>query len=300
MQNVLGRYCFLANAALGERNILRNASVQVMGDHDHVEGFFSCIHRVGSGRSCRSWEDICLTAHLHDVRSMSAACAFGVKTVNGSAFEGSDGIFDKAALVQRVSVDSDLHIHVIGDREAAVDGGRGRAPVLMKLQAACSGLDLLNETQWRACIALAKNTKIYGKGIGGLEHSVNMPGSWRTGRGSCPRSRPRAAPHYCGKTRIQRLLDLLRADVVDMRVDATGGDDATFAGDHLSSRSDNYFDLRLHIGIASLAYCNNTPILDANIGLRNSPMIENQRVGDYGIDRALNPRALRLTHAVAD
>src|SRR5262245_5723936 len=85
-----------------------------------------------------------------------------------------------------------------------------------------------------------------------------------------------------------------------MRVDPAGSDNAAFACDHLGSRSDNYFDVRLHIGIASLAYCSNTPILNGNIGLRNSPMVENQRVGDDGIDRALTAGTLRLTHAVAD
>src|SRR5262245_46941034 len=199
MQNVLGRYCFLSDAALGECNILRNSSVQVMGDHDHVEGFFGRIDRVGPRRSYGSWDDICLTAHFDDVRSMPATCAFAVKAVNGSALEGSDGIFDKPALVQRVSVDSNLYIHVIRDREAAVDGGRSRAPVLMKLQAACPGLDLLNETDCRACVALAQNAEIHGKGIGSLEHPLDMPGSGRAGRGSCPRSWPRATPHQCGK-----------------------------------------------------------------------------------------------------
>src|SRR5215510_9499578 len=106
MQNVLGRYCFLSDAALGECNILRNTSVQVMGDHDHVQGFFGRIDRVGPRRSCGGWEDICLTAHFDDVRSVPAARAFAVIAVYGSALESSYGIFDKTTLVQRVSVDS--------------------------------------------------------------------------------------------------------------------------------------------------------------------------------------------------
>src|SRR5262245_56255934 len=85
-----------------------------------------------------------------------------------------------------------------------------------------------------------------------------------------------------------------------MRIDAAGSDNAAFACDYLGSRSDNYFDVRLHIGIAGLAYCGNTSILDGNIGLRNSPVIENQCVGDDGIDCALTTGTLRLTHAVAD
>src|SRR5260370_23300461 len=87
---------------------------------------------------------------------------------------------------------------------------------------------------------------------------------------------------------------------MDMRVDATGGDNPTFAGDRLGSRSDDYVDVRLHVGIAGFAYGGNTPVLDADIGFDNSPVIENERVGDDRITRALAAGTLRLTHAVAD
>src|SRR5262249_31838282 len=88
MPNVLCRYCFLADATLGEGNVLRNTSVEVMGDHDHVEGFFGRIHRVGPRRSGRRGQDICLTAHFDDVRGMPATCPFSVKGMNGSTLEG--------------------------------------------------------------------------------------------------------------------------------------------------------------------------------------------------------------------
>src|SRR5262245_20700026 len=85
-----------------------------------------------------------------------------------------------------------------------------------------------------------------------------------------------------------------------MRVDTTGSDDAAFPGDHLGTRTDNYGDMRLHIGIASLAYGGNTAVLDGDIGLHDSPVINDQRVGDDGVDCALAAGTLRLTHAVAD
>ncbi len=167
-----------------------------MSDHDHIEGLIGRIHRVGARRSCRSGKDICLPAHLDDVRGMPATGPFGVKGVDGSALEGCDSGFDKTALVQRVGVDGNLHIHVIGDREAAIDGGGSRTPVFMKLQAARPGLDLFNETRWRARIAFAQDAEIHGKGIGGLEHPPYMPGPWRAGRGSRPRCRPCSAAHH--------------------------------------------------------------------------------------------------------
>src|SRR5258705_1859743 len=87
---------------------------------------------------------------------------------------------------------------------------------------------------------------------------------------------------------------------MDMHVDATGSDNLAFAGDHLRSGSDNYVDVGLHIGIAGFADDGNTPVLDADIGLHDAPVVENQGVGDHRINRALAARTLRLTHAVAD
>src|SRR5258708_27902997 len=84
-----------------------------------------------------------------------------------------------------------------------------------------------------------------------------------------------------------------------MRVDATGGDNPTFAGDRLGSRPDDYVDVRLHIGIAGFAYGGNTPVLDADIGFDNSPVIENERVGDDRINRALAPGTPRPTPPLA-
>src|SRR5262245_56318618 len=85
-----------------------------------------------------------------------------------------------------------------------------------------------------------------------------------------------------------------------MRVDTTGSDDAAFPRDHLGTRTDNYGDMRLHIGIASFSYLGDAPVLDADIGLHHSPVIDNQRIGDDGIDGDLAAGTLRLTYAIAD
>src|SRR6266852_5568843 len=87
---------------------------------------------------------------------------------------------------------------------------------------------------------------------------------------------------------------------MDMRVDAAGGDNVTFTGDHLGSRTDNNVDVRLDVRIAGFAYGGNTSFLNADVGLHNSPVIENQGVSDDGINRALAARTLRLAHAVAN
>src|SRR5262245_4016832 len=190
MQNVLCRYCFLADTALGKGNILRNMTIEVMGNHNHVEGFFGRIHCVRPRRSRRSREDICLTADFDNIRGMPATGTFGVKGVNGSALEGCDCSLDKTALVQGVGMDGNLYVHVIRDCEAAIDGSGRRPPIFMKLQATGPGLDLLYETRCRAGVTFAENAEIHGKGVGRLEHALNMPGSWRTGRGRGSRCRP--------------------------------------------------------------------------------------------------------------
>src|SRR5262249_322665 len=152
--------------------------------HDHIERLIGGVHGVGSRRSCRSWEDIYFTAHFDEVRGMPPTGSFGVKGMDSPAFERCDSPFDETALVLMVGMNGNLYIHVIRDREAAIDGSRSCTPVFMKLQAARSGLDLLNESRPQACIAFAEEAKIHGKGIGSLEHPRNVPWSWSASRGS--------------------------------------------------------------------------------------------------------------------
>src|SRR5580704_2352975 len=85
-----------------------------------------------------------------------------------------------------------------------------------------------------------------------------------------------------------------------MCVDSTGGNDIPFARNHLGSRPNNNVHAWLHIGIAGFPNRRNPPILNRNIGLYNSPVIENECVGDYGIDRAFLARPLGLSHSIAD
>lgn len=54
-----------------------------------------------------------------------------------------------------------------------------------------------------------------------------------------------------------------------MRVNATGSNNLTFSGDDLGSRSDNNFDIRLHIGIASFADAGNCGFRTMAIAIPN-------------------------------
>src|SRR5581483_8204149 len=95
-------------------------------------------------------------------------------------------------------------------------------------------------------------------------------------------------------------LDLLRADQVDVAVDAAGGDDLVLAGDHLGAGPDDDVDPGLDVGIAGLADRGDAAVLDADIGLHDAAVIDDHGVRDHGVDRPLAARQLALSHAVAD
>src|SRR6202011_4150652 len=114
------------------------------------------------------------------------ASSLSVECVDGSALKGGDRVLHEAALVQRIRVDSDLHVHVVRDRETRINGSGRRPPVFRELEAACARLYLLNEPSRQTCIALAKKSEIHRKRIRSLEHPPDMPGTRCAGRGSRP------------------------------------------------------------------------------------------------------------------
>ena len=50
MQDVLGGDRFFPDAAFGEGEVLGNALVEVMADHEHVEMFVERVLRIGARR----------------------------------------------------------------------------------------------------------------------------------------------------------------------------------------------------------------------------------------------------------
>ena len=78
-----------------------------------------------------------------DVGGVPASRALGVIRVDRPALERPDRVLDEAGLVERVGVDRDLDVHLVGHGERGVDGGRRRSPVLVELEADRARLDLL-------------------------------------------------------------------------------------------------------------------------------------------------------------
>ncbi len=102
-----------------------------------------------------------------------------------------------------------------------------------------------------------------------------------------------------GPGRHQRVLDLLRADEMDVAVDSAGGDDRTFAGDDLGRGADDDSDVGLDVRIARLADTADAAVLDADIRLDDAQVIDDQRVGDDGVGDFMRA-ALALAHSVAN
>ena len=127
-----------------------------------------------------------------------------------------------------------------------------------------------------------------------------MPGARRACRRIGTRRRAGAATEHGGDARHQRLVHLLRADEMDVGVEAAGGEDFSFAGDDLGTGTDNDGDARLDVGIAGLADGRDAALFQADVGFDDAPVVEDQRIGDDGVDRALLVGDLALPHAVAD
>ena len=231
---------------------------------------------------------------------MSAACSFGVKGVDGAAFEGGKGILDKAALVQGVGVDHHLHVHGIGDTKAAINRAGGGAPILMQLQRRHACAHLFDQRVGQAGVALAGKGQIHRQGVGGLHHAAQMPWPWRAGGGQRAMRRPGAAAQHGGDARVQRVFHLLGADEMDMGIHAARGQDAPLARDDLGSGANDDGDTGLGVGIARLADGCDQPVAQADIGLVDAGMVDDQRVGDDRIHRPTGAADLALAHAIAD
>ena len=109
-----------------------------------------------------------------------------------------------------------------------------------------------------------------------------------------------APAEHGGDAGMQGVIDLLRADKVNMAVKPAGCEDLPLAGDHLGAGPDDNIDIGLRIGIASLADRRNAAIAQRDIGFVNARIIQNQRIGDHRISGAGGARGLRLPHAVTD
>ena len=66
-------------------------------------------------------------------------------------------------------------------------------------------------------------------------------------------------------------------------------DDQALARDDLGARADDHPGAGLDIGVAGLADPGDAAVFDADVGLDDARAVEDQRVGDDGIDRLGHP-----------
>jgi hypothetical protein len=230
---------------------------------------------------------------------MAAARALGVEGVDGAALEGVDGVLDKTRLVERVGVDHHLDVELVRDVQAVVDGRGRRAPVLVQLERAGASEHHFLERGREGGVALARECEVHREILERTHHVHDVPGAG-AGRRERAMRRAGAAAEHRRDARHQGFFDLLGRNEMDVGVHAAGGEDLAFAGDNLGRGADDDCDTRLRVGISRLADRLDAPVLETDIGLVDAGDIDDQGVGDHGIDCAFGARRLRLAHAVAD
>jgi len=96
----------------------------------------------------------------------------------------------------------------------------------------------------------------------------------------------------------ERLVHDLRADEVDVPVDASGSDDASFAGDDLRRRADLQQGIHAirDVRVARLAERDDPTVPHADVALHDAPMVEDDGVRDHEIRSTGGARRRPLLH----
>ena len=239
VQHVLGRDRLRPDARFGERDVLGHLRIQVMADHQHVEVLVERVHRVRHRRIRARRQDVRLAADPDDVGRVAAAGALGVVGVDRPALERGD------ACPRRSPTRSACRC---GSRPARRTRRRPTAqcrspPASCPSPRAASGRSRRRRSARRAARA-ATRCPCRGSRSSAAAPSVASSIRWMFHAPGVqvvalvPSAGPGAAADHRRDAAGERLLRLLRADEVDVRVDAAGGQDAMLAGDDLGRRAD--------------------------------------------------------------
>ena len=132
-----------ANARLRKGHVLRDLGIEVMTHHEHVEMLIDRVHREGTRGIGGGGQHIGLATHPDDIRRMATSGALGMIGMDRASLERPQSVLHESRFVQRVGMNGHLHVQFVGDPEAAIDRGRSRSPVLVKLQSDRAREDLL-------------------------------------------------------------------------------------------------------------------------------------------------------------
>src|SRR5262250_2448489 len=132
---------------------------------------------------------------------------------------------------------------------------------------------------------------------------MEVPGARRARGRVGPGGRPGAAAQERRESGADRLVDQLRTDEVDVRVEPARGDDLALARDHLGRGAHDHVvgNAGHQIGVAGLADGDDPPVADADVGLHDAPVVDDDRVRDHQVERARRARGAHgLAHPVPE
>ncbi|ESU51923.1 hypothetical protein P376_0101 [Streptomyces sp. HCCB10043] len=302
VEDVLGRDGGGPDPGLGERQVLGDGGVEVVADHQHVEVFLDGVDGVRPGGVGRAGQDVRLGDHADDVGRVPAARPLGVVRVDRPAGDGGEGVGDEPGLVECVRVDGELRTGPLADGEAGVDhGGRG-APVLVDLESQRPAAQLGVHRVLRHRVALAEQPDVDGEGLQRLEHPGQMPGAGGDGGGLGAFGGAGAATDEGGDAAGERLVDEGGRDEVDVGVDRSGREQLPVARDDLGLGADHQVGVdAVHgVRVPGLADAGDPAVPDADVGLDDAPVVDDDGAGDDGVGRALGPGGAGLAHGLAD
>ena len=226
-----------ADARLGERDVLGDRRVEVVAHHQHVEVLVDRVDGVRPRRVGRRRQHVRLAARLDDVGRVAAAGAFGVVGVDRAALERRERRPRRSPIRSACRCGSRPARPSRRRRSRQLSIAAGVVP-----QSSCSFRPIAPASTCsrsgagRLALPLPRKPRFIGNASAASSMRWMCHGPGRAGRRERAGGGPGAAADHRRDARHQRLVDLLRADEVDVRVDAAGGDDHAFAGDDLGAR----------------------------------------------------------------
>src|SRR5258708_5747683 len=255
MQDILSGDSLRTDTALGKSDIFTHMRIEMVADHQHIQVLRKSIRGKRHRRVCRRWQNIVERSNTDNIRRMPTTGSLGMIGMNGSSRNGCDGIFNKASLIDRICVNCHLHIIGISDLQARIDCSRRSPPVLVQLESTGPRAQLFSQWLNSRGITLAQEAEIERPVLNRLEHTREIPGPRCAGGRVSTGCRPCTAANHSSDTVGNSLIDLLRRNKVDMRVNTTSRNKHMLARNHLSSRAHDQLRINpLHrIRVASLA-----------------------------------------------
>mmetsp|Transcript_45780 Transcript_45780/g.89457 ORF Transcript_45780/g.89457 Transcript_45780/m.89457 type:complete len:601 (+) Transcript_45780:993-2795(+) len=264
--------------------------------------FVDGIFRERPGGVGAAGQDVQRPAHRDDIGRVSAPRALAVVGVHSPSLERRERSLAARTLVEGVGVDGHLDVVVLRHPQAAVDGGRRGAPVLVQFEPASPCRDGVEQPLRPTGVALASEAEIERQAVGGAHHHPQVAGRRRAGGGAGAAGRARAAPQHRGEAGRHGLVGELRTDEVHVCVHAARGKNEPLARDGL--RVCSHDQLRRHavhgVRVSRLADAGDVAMFDADIGLVDARVVEHEGVGDDRVQHLRRRPPRGLSHAVPD